>query len=58
MVSTGSSHGHALLLAIFLPQRAELSPFIHLSEFPGPALHPFLFFYTKIELIHEIGVKL
>ena len=38
MVPTGSSHGLALLLAIFLPQRAALSPFIHLSEFPGPAL--------------------
>jgi len=25
-------------LAIFLPQRAALSPFIELSKFPGPAL--------------------
>jgi len=27
-----------MVLAIFLPQRAALSPFIDLSEFPGPAL--------------------
>ena len=32
------SYGLALLLAIFLPQRVELSPFIYLSEFPAPAL--------------------
>ena len=34
--------GLELLLAIFLPQRATLSPFIHLSESPGLALvhHP------------------
>jgi hypothetical protein len=38
MIATGSSHSFALLLAIFLPQRAALSPFIDLSEFPGPAL--------------------
>ena len=33
------TNGLALLLAIFLPQRAALSPFIYLSKFQGPAMH-------------------